>query len=82
MEEAINTHLTALEVAEEATWFKSSYSTDNGGACVEVADLAGQVGIRDSKHKQGSVLFVPVSSWSEFVGLVRSEQVDFGVADR
>jgi hypothetical protein len=30
-------------------WRKSSYSGPNGGACVEVADLGGAIGIRDSK---------------------------------
>lgn len=72
MEIAINKHMRALDVAEESAWFKSSYSNDTGGACVEIAALTGQVGIRDSKDKQGPALLVPVGAWSSFVGLVRS----------
>lgn len=67
-------------VAEDA-WFKSSYSNDSGGACVEIADLDSQVGIRDSKNKQRPGLFVPAGAWSSFVGLVRSGDVDFNMVE-
>ncbi|MFF2852457.1 DUF397 domain-containing protein [Streptomyces sp. NPDC058001] len=72
MDVAINTNITALEVAPECAWFKSSYSNDTGGSCVEVADLSARVGIRDSKDKSGPALVVPAVAWSSFVGLVRS----------
>lgn len=81
MEKAITTHLTAPDVAEEAAWFKSSYSTDTGGSCVEIADLNKNIGIRDSKDKKGPALLVEASSWSAFLGLVKSGQVDFGLLD-
>ncbi|MEW1718611.1 DUF397 domain-containing protein [Streptomyces sp. NPDC093109] len=59
----------------EAAWFKSSYSSENGTNCLEVADLAatGQVGIRDSKRKTGPALVVPAAAWAAFVGGVRLE---------
>jgi hypothetical protein len=61
-------------IASENAWFKSSYSEANGTACVEVADLAasGRVGIRDSKHKAGPALVVPVAAWAAFLAGVRS----------
>lgn len=31
------------------TWRKSSHSDETGGACVELAQLGGVVGLRDSK---------------------------------
>ncbi|MGI5323227.1 DUF397 domain-containing protein [Actinomadura nitritigenes] len=31
------------------SWRKSSYSSSNGGNCVELADLGAVVGVRDSK---------------------------------
>jgi hypothetical protein len=39
-------------------WRKSSYSNENGGACVEVADLPdGGRAVRDSKdHGRGPIL--------------------------
>lgn len=82
MEVAINTKIMAPDVAPESAWFKSSYSNDTGGSCVEIAPLTGsQVGIRDSKDKAGPALVVPAAAWSSFVGLVRSSDVDFGVVD-
>ncbi|MEU9015893.1 DUF397 domain-containing protein [Streptomyces sp. NPDC048479] len=68
-------------MAEESAWFKSSYSNDTGGSCIEIADLASQVGIRDSKDKTGPVLVVPASAWGSFVCLVVSDQADFGMVD-
>ncbi|GAB3952524.1 DUF397 domain-containing protein [Streptomyces sparsus] len=71
MEDAITTHLTALDVAEEAAWYKSSYSNDQGGACVEIAALTGEVGIRDSKDRSGPALVVPASAWSAFIARIQ-----------
>ncbi|WP_203232581.1 DUF397 domain-containing protein [Streptomyces sp. 769] len=63
---------TSTDLAPESAWTKSSYSSQNNGNCVEVADLAytGHVGIRDSKDKQGPAIVVPKSAWSSFVGYV------------
>ncbi|MFC5184534.1 DUF397 domain-containing protein [Actinomadura harenae] len=35
------------------TWRKSTHSADNGGDCIELADLAPGVGVRDSKDPEG-----------------------------
>ncbi|MFE1786042.1 DUF397 domain-containing protein [Streptomyces sp. NPDC059506] len=60
---------------EEATlaiarldWFKSSYSSGEGGDCVEVAASAGAVHVRDSKDRSGPVLSFAADEWSAFVG--------------
>ncbi|PWU49811.1 DUF397 domain-containing protein [Micromonospora sp. S4605] len=51
-----------------AAWRKSSRSTNNGGACVEVADnLPGVVAVRDSKDPTGPVLTFAPASWRAFV---------------
>ncbi|QXJ23090.1 DUF397 domain-containing protein [Actinomadura graeca] len=39
-------------------WRKSKYSSSNGGACVELADLGETVGIRDSKDPHGPKLLI------------------------
>ncbi|WP_030177458.1 DUF397 domain-containing protein [Spirillospora albida] len=39
-------------------WRKSSYSTSNGGNCVELADVSGAVAVRDSKDPDGPVLLL------------------------
>ncbi|WP_026410800.1 DUF397 domain-containing protein [Actinomadura oligospora] len=38
---------------DDPRWRKSSHSADNGGDCVELADLASAVGVRDSKDPDG-----------------------------
>ncbi|MEU3353456.1 DUF397 domain-containing protein [Streptomyces sp. NPDC037389] len=68
-----NNCLTALSVADETSWFKSSYSTqDNGGGCVSIAMLTERVGIRDSKEPNGPALTVPGRAWTSFIGEVQA----------
>ncbi|MGQ4419143.1 DUF397 domain-containing protein [Streptomyces sp. SAS_269] len=47
-------------------WFKSSYSSEEGGECVEVAIDAVAVYVRDSKQvlEYGPVLKVGSAGWS------------------
>jgi hypothetical protein len=67
------TYRMAPDLAPEDAWCKSSYSSENGGACVEVADLtaSGRVAIRDSKDKAGPALVIPTESFAAFVAAVR-----------
>jgi hypothetical protein len=53
----------------ELTWFKSSYSSGEGGACVEVATEpgAGVIHIRDSKTPTTPHLKVTPAAWAAFV---------------
>ena len=48
-------------------WFKSSHSSDEGGACIEVATAPGTVHVRDSKDKQGPQLAFSPTAWASFV---------------
>lgn len=51
-----------------ATWRKSSYSNQEGGDCVEVADgIPGVVPVRDSKRPDGPTLVFPAGSWATFI---------------
>ncbi|MGC4879187.1 DUF397 domain-containing protein [Micromonospora sp. DT43] len=55
----------------DATWRKSTRSGSSGGDCVEVADnLAGIVGVRDSKDPDGPSLVFGPASWRAFVAEV------------
>ncbi|MEV3855339.1 DUF397 domain-containing protein [Streptomyces sp. NPDC050095] len=50
-------------------WRKSSYSNQDGGDCVEVADgVTGVVPVRDSKNPGGPVITVTPTAWTAFVG--------------
>lgn len=51
-----------------ARWRKSSRSSGNGGACVEVAgNLPGLVAVRDSKDPTGPALTFAPAAWRAFL---------------
>ncbi|MEU0936438.1 DUF397 domain-containing protein [Embleya sp. NPDC005971] len=55
-----------------AAWRKSSYSNDDQGACVEVADdFPGIVPVRDSKDPGVGFLVVPAASWGVLAASLR-----------
>ncbi len=47
-------------------WRKSSYSGDNGGACIEVGAIGPAIAVRDSKHPDGPHLALPAATWQAF----------------
>jgi Domain of unknown function (DUF397) len=53
-------------------WRKSSYSGDNGGACVEVGTLGPAVAVRDSTHPDGSRLTFPAATWQAFTSQLKA----------
>ncbi|MEU8261159.1 DUF397 domain-containing protein [Micromonospora sp. NPDC048999] len=61
-----------METSDRLVWRKSSRSDNNGGACVEVADLDKNILVRDSKDPSGPTLRFGNRAWSAFVsGLKR-----------
>jgi hypothetical protein len=60
-----------------ADWRKASYTTNNGGACVEVArNLPGIVAVRDSKNPAGPALGFSPQEWTAFTGGVKAGEFD------
>jgi hypothetical protein len=57
-------------VNDQLMWFKSSYSDDEGGECVEVA-FATTIHVRDSKVPSGPELRLAAPSWETFISAVR-----------
>jgi Domain of unknown function (DUF397) len=57
-----------------AVWRTSSYSGGNG--CVEVAFVDSQVGVRDSKDRQGPVLVFTANEWEAFIGGARDGEFE------
>ena len=53
-------------------WRKSSYSSGNGGECVEVASPTGVVAVRDTKQDGSDLVlrFTP-AAWRGFAGQVK-----------
>ncbi|SEE54773.1 protein of unknown function [Streptomyces sp. 3213] len=51
-------------------WFKSSYSSNEGGNCIEVAAHPSAIHVRDSKVTAGPILTVTPDTWATFLGAV------------
>lgn len=50
-----------------AVWQTSSFSSGNGGQCVEIAlNLPGIVAVRDSKDRSGTTLVFSLAAWRRF----------------
>ncbi|MBO2456165.1 DUF397 domain-containing protein [Actinomadura violacea] len=52
-------------------WRKSSMSTNNGGACVELASVSRSVAIRDSKDPDGPKLVFDRHDFAAFLERVK-----------
>ncbi|MFF6872153.1 DUF397 domain-containing protein [Streptomyces sp. NPDC012450] len=53
-------------------WRKSSYSNQDGGECLEVADDLPHVPVRDSKTPTAPALVFATSAWASFVDGVKA----------
>lgn len=56
-------------------WRKSTRS-GGGNNCVEIAALAGAVGVRDSKNPAGPFITLAAAQWSAFTRQVRTGRHD------
>jgi len=55
-----------------SNWRKSSYSSGQGGQCVEVATAPGHVAVRDTKDNgNGPVLRVRSADWSRLMKSIK-----------
>ncbi|WP_419666183.1 DUF397 domain-containing protein [Streptomyces sp. 2-1] len=48
-------------------WRKSSYSGDQGGSCVEIAEAPTTIAIRDSKNPAGPTLTLDPAAFTTFL---------------
>ncbi|MEW2081611.1 DUF397 domain-containing protein [Streptomyces sp. NPDC005283] len=60
----------------EPNWSKSSYSSGEGGACLEVATHPSTVHVRDSKVTEGPQLALTPVTWAVFVSYARVLPLD------
>jgi len=51
-------------------WIKSSYSSDDGPSCVEVATTPAIIHVRDSKIPDGHRLALTPTTWATFLPYV------------
>jgi hypothetical protein len=60
-----------------AVWRKSSYSSANGGQCVEIAsNLPDAIAVRDSKNPEGPKLAFAPDEWQAFTAGVKAGEFD------
>lgn len=53
-------------------WRTSRYSQDPGGQCVEVANAADEVLVRDTKDRSRGMLAITPAAWRAFADQVKS----------
>lgn len=60
-----------------AEWRTASYSSVNGGNCVEAAcNLPGIVAVRDSKDREGPALIFGTADWQAFTARLKNGDAD------
>ncbi|MFE1959823.1 DUF397 domain-containing protein [Streptomyces sp. NPDC059479] len=60
--------MTTSDALTGAQWFKSTYSNDDNGMCVEGARLTGgAMAVRDSKDPEGPAFVLTGGAWTAFV---------------
>src|ERR1700730_5048254 len=55
-------------------WRKATYSSGNGGNCIEVATADRTVAVRDSKDPDGPCLAFEVRAWQAFAAKVKGDR--------
>jgi len=60
-----------MEGPSALNWRKSTRSGNNGGDCVEVADAARAVLVRDTKDRDGGALTFTAEAWRIFTDALR-----------
>jgi hypothetical protein len=55
----------------DLTWRKTSYSSNGGAECVEVADHSERVLVRDTKDRSGPMLRFTPGVWQRFADQVK-----------
>ncbi|MET8114919.1 MULTISPECIES: DUF397 domain-containing protein [Streptomyces] len=62
----MNAHVHQSQI-DQLVWRRSSYSSEEGGECVEVATYPVKVHVRDSKDTTRAALAVEPTAWAAFV---------------
>jgi Domain of unknown function (DUF397) len=52
-------------------WRKSTYSSANGGQCLETASRNGKILIRDTANRDGATLTIPAATWQRFTSTLK-----------
>ncbi|MFB6640719.1 DUF397 domain-containing protein [Streptomyces chartreusis] len=66
--------MESTEILTGIQWRKSSYSGDEGGNCVEIAETTASVAIRDSKNTAGPMLAFGPTTFTAFLDWTTSAE--------
>jgi hypothetical protein len=58
-------------MVNNVAWRKSSYSGGSGGNCVEAANAASVVMVRDTRDRDGQTLAFTTETWEAFTASLR-----------
>ncbi|GLU50288.1 DUF397 domain-containing protein [Nocardiopsis ansamitocini] len=59
-------------MSTDLAWHKSSYSNQTGGHCVEVAESAHTVLVRDTQNRDLGPIGVSTGAWGTFLAEVKT----------
>ncbi|MGW5413783.1 DUF397 domain-containing protein [Actinomadura geliboluensis] len=62
--------------SKQTAWRKSSYTSQEGGTCVELANLNLRVGVRDSTDPNGPVLQFGRDAMAGLLGRIKAGELD------
>lgn len=57
---------------DDLKWRKATYSSTNGGACIEVGETGRSVAVRDSKDPEGPKLGFTPKTWQAFTAGIKN----------
>lgn len=60
-----------MEDTVDPKWRKSTRSSGNGGACIEVGDQARGVLVRDTTNREGGTLAFTPDAWESFTASLK-----------
>jgi hypothetical protein len=58
-------------MGQQVTNWRKSSASQNGEACVELGGMPGAVLLRDTMDRDGVMLEIPASAWTEFLTTLR-----------
>jgi hypothetical protein len=64
-----------METADLTNWRKSTYSSNGGASCVEVASTD-KILVRDTTDRSGPTLSFSMASWKAFTAKVKASLAD------
>jgi hypothetical protein len=67
--------MSTVPESADLRWRKSARSAGDG-ACIEIAESAHGVAVRDSKHPDGLVLWLDAGTWRQFIASIRAGDFD------